>query len=458
MSLIGVIRDAITGVAAKVNTTGQQEISLVDDRDNVIGVQHPLPTDGDSVYAKDIDLITSSIGTFSGAVTDFFDDPQTENSDSSATNPKTFTISFLRPSRAVLIGIASKTGDFSNVKITFKNISGTTVRLIDNSADSTKVMGKAYDFPLTLFQSITFEFLTADPVDLALITMQKIVTTSSLIYGFKADGTIGGVGISDNENLFVTDAENGLAIAKGIVTGSTFVHKFGDTPDFDTGDGEVVVWDGANDGASDLMTYTYSATADIDRIVSSSAADTQDIEIQGLDTNLDLVTQTVTLTGQTGATLSTSLKRVFRMKNVGSVDIAGRVYCYVNVTTTAGVPDTLTNIRAEIDDGNNQSLMAVYTIPNGKTGYMRSWFASTAGAKKVTNFVIRVKSRPLGQVFQIKHISAISDSASSSINHVYIEPEVFAAGTDIELTAEITEAAITAASVSAGFDLVLVDD
>ena len=40
-----------------------------------------------------------------------------------------------------------------------------------------------------------------------------------------------------SENLRVTDAESGLAIAKGDVTGTSFVHKFGATPDFDAADG-----------------------------------------------------------------------------------------------------------------------------------------------------------------------------------------------------------------------------
>jgi hypothetical protein len=114
-------------------------------------------------------------------------------------------------------------------------------------------------------------------------------------------------------NLTISDNSNGLAIAKGDVTGSSFVHKFGNAPDFDTGDGEVTIWDGAEDNTAwEQMVYQYSSIADIDSISSSDNADTQTIEIEGLDTNFNLVTQTATLTGQTRKALSTSLIRVFR--------------------------------------------------------------------------------------------------------------------------------------------------
>ena len=250
----------------------------------------------------------------------------------------------------------------------------------------------------------------------------------------------------------------GLAIAKGDVANTTFIHKFGTAPDFDTGDNTVDIWDGANDADSNQMTYTFSSSADIDSLVSDSGSDTVDIEIQGLDTNFDLVTQTITLTGQTRAALSTSLIRVFRLKNIGSVTLVGTVRCYVNGSITSGVPDDMTTIRAEINNGNNQTLMALYTIPNGKTGYMRSFFAATAGANKSTNYIIDLYARPEGQVFQLKHKTALVEDGVSHFNHHYSEPEVFIAKTDIIIRTTVTGLGITSAAVSAGFDLVLVTD
>jgi hypothetical protein len=261
-----------------------------------------------------------------------------------------------------------------------------------------------------------------------------------------------------SNNLRVTDAENGLAIAKGDVTETTFIHKFGNAPDFDATDGTVTIWDGANDGDIDQMRYVYSSSADIDTISSSSESDTFDLEIQGLDGSYDLVTQTKALNGQTKVTLDTPLQRVFRMKNDNSSDNVGYIYCYVDGTVSSGVPDDSTSVRAIIGPGNNQTLMAVYTVPDGKTGYMRDWYASVAGASKDSNYLIEVRARPFGKVFQLKHRSSLSDNGTSNIHHKYEEPEVFSAKTDIELRTSAVASGVTAAQISGGFDIVLVDD
>ena len=253
---------------------------------------------------------------------------------------------------------------------------------------------------------------------------------------------------------------DGLDIAKGDVVGTTYVHKFGEAADFDTGDNEVTVWDGANDAllGGGAMPYTYSATADIDTI-SSSAGDTVDIEVQGLDTNWALVTQTKTLTGTTDAELATPLIRVFRMKNVGATALSGTVYLRTNGSAaTSGVPDTANTVRAIIGIGNNQTLMAVYTVPAGKTAYMDSFYAGTSGANKTTNYRIKLLARPTGTVFQVKHVSSLAQDGTSHFKHPHYVPKVFAAKTDIEITAQILAAGVTAAGVSSGFDLILVDD
>jgi len=249
-----------------------------------------------------------------------------------------------------------------------------------------------------------------------------------------------------------------LEIAKGNITGHSFIHKFGNAPDFDTGDGAVDIWDGANDDGSDLMSYTYSATANIDSLSSSNDADIQDIEVQGLDSNFNIVVQTITLTGQTRVALTTDLIRVFRLKNVGSVNLVGVCYCFVNVATTGGVPNTLGNIRAQISNGNNQTLMALFTIPNDTVGYLDSFGANSSGVRKSSAYQVDLFARPFGQVFQLKHRRAFDDSISSGTEKEYDVPERFTAKTDLVIRVNALTAAVTEANISASFDLILVKD
>ena len=108
--------------------------------------------------------------------------------------------------------------------------------------------------------------------------------------------------------------------------------------------------------------------------------------------------------------------------------------------------------------------MALYTIPIDKTGYVRSWYASTAGASKDSQYVVRLWAREYSsgdsqwKAWQLKHISSISDVANSHVHHKYVEPEKFAGGVDIMMTVEATESGTTGASIGAGFDIVLVDN
>ena len=278
----------------------------------------------------------------------------------------------------------------------------------------------------------------------------------SAITGEDSLGNWQNVSVTQDGNLSISDESSGLSIARGNVVGVSVIHKFGDAPDFDIGDGFVTVWDGANDGGIDQMQYVYSTTDDIDSIISSDAADTEPIEIMGLDLNGDEVTQTNTLTGQTRSALTTPLWRIFRMKNIGTANLVGITSAYVtNSPTSLGVVDDSSHVRAIINNGNNQTLMSLYTIPNGKTGYNRSFFVGASGARKTSVHEIKLLARPYGQVFQLKHKSAINAQGTSHFNHVYPEPPVYLSRTDLEIRVNTDEAE---AGVSGGLDLVIVDD
>lgn len=198
-------------------------------------------------------------------------------------------------------------------------------------------------------------------------------------------------------------------IARGLYPKLSVVHKFGQNPDLDSGDSYRPIWDIGEE-------YTYSTTADIDSLSSSDDSDTQEIEVQGLDTNWELTLQTITLTGQTRKALDTPLIRVFRMINRGSSDLAGDVYCYVNTAITAGVPDDLSYVRAHIMDGNNQTLMLIYTVPSNYTAYLVAGrlhvYKSIAGVIES-----RVWLRDPGGVFRIQETLSIhSQGAGADYN------------------------------------------
>ena len=167
-----------------------------------------------------------------------------------------------------------------------------------------------------------------------------------------------------------------LEVAKGNILGHTMINKFGENPDIDTATDPEDMWDAGG-------TYPFSTSADIDQLSSSDDGDTQEITIIGLDENWEEVTQTKTLTGQTPVTLDTPLIRVYRAWNNGTSDFAGDIYLTTNgAALTLGVPDVASAIRMQVRNGNNQSLMCVYTVPAGKTAFVLTAVAAfTKGAR-----------------------------------------------------------------------------
>jgi hypothetical protein len=431
-----------------------------------VGLQHPLSVDGDSIYEKDIDQdLSTSVGWTGGDVIDLFNDRSTVLINSTATNPKVINIELKRPVQANIFGFTTLSGNFKNTKITAtvgQGVGAISTVLLDESTDSNDKTILIPPIPPTTFTALKIEFYTADACSLSTVAVSKALQRISRLQGVAPSGIVKDVAVTEDGNLSISDNSNGLAIARGDVGDTTFVHKFGNAPDFDNADGFVTVWDGANDADVAVMKYIYSTSNAIGFISSSDNGDTQDVEVQGLYDDGSgvwlLHIQTVSLTGQTKASLSQPLIRVFRMKNIGSTDIAGVVYCYEDDTPSGGIPPNTDRIRAVINGDNNQTLMALYTVPSGKTAYMRNWFASTAGANRATNYVIDVKARPDGGVFQLKHRSAISEDGNSLVQHIYEDPEVFLEKTDIEMRASALSGGVTGATIAAGFDMVLIDD
>ncbi len=243
------------------------------------------------------------------------------------------------------------------------------------------------------------------------------------------------------------------SVSEGEIPGYSTMEKFGENPDIDTGTSPEDVWDGGDLAGAGI--YTFSTTADIDSVSSSNAGDTQDITIIGLDANWAEVTQTVTLNGQIRVALTTSLIRVYRAYNANSTNFAGNVSVYVNTALTAGVPTDVTKIRAYVRIGNNQTLMCIYTIPAGKTGYFWGGYVSYAKSN-ATGATFTWRARAFGGVFQVKSKLTCIGTGSSSWDYTYKFPLALPEKTDVLIRCDEVESNNT--GVSGGFTVLLKDD
>lgn len=218
-----------------------------------------------------------------------------------------------------------------------------------------------------------------------------------------------------------------LPIAAGEVTGYSSINKFGAT------DGDVTagtVWDG-NSGST---AYPYPAAGVIS--VTSTQNSGANVEIQGLDNNFELATEVVAI----GATGSTTFSRVFRAVMVD----------------TNNDDDVIINqggsIAAKIIEDQGQTLMAVYTVPAGKTAYLTHVNYSSDKAATNSAMQFRLFARPENGTFNIKGV--LGSAGGAVIDYKYDVPLKFTEKTDIK----IDLIAAQSTTCTATFELILVDN
>lgn len=234
----------------------------------------------------------------------------------------------------------------------------------------------------------------------------------------------------------------GIQVSNGDVEGVSYIEKFGRSSDIPNGD-TVTLWDGNT-------RYDYLTTAAVVTVTSSSADDVvggagaNSVEIQGLDTDYNVVLEDVNL----GATSTTEFLRVFRVR-VKTSGSHGTNWGDVSVT---GGGKTL----AIIDGGPNnapgvgQTFMCVYTVPAGKTAYLTQWAVSSG--KQNADTLAKFMSRPFDNgSWNTKDIVEIQ--ANNYIKD-YKVPLKFNEKTDIEVRA-YSGTGSTAAST---FNLILIDN
>jgi len=124
--------------------------------------------------------------------------------------------------------------------------------------------------------------------------------------------------------------------------------------------------------------YAYLTAATTMKVSSSSASDTsagtgaRTLLLTGLNASYVVITETITLSGQTAVTTTNSFLRVLETKilTVGSgLAQAGTIYIG-NGTVTSGVPATV-YWRSEVDY--NTAAFAGYTVPAGNTAFITSY-------------------------------------------------------------------------------------
>jgi FlaG/FlaF family flagellin (archaellin) len=142
-----------------------------------------------------------------------------------------------------------------------------------------------------------------------------------------------------------------LQVGRGMIPNHQPVQIFG----YSTAVGSTALgplWEGLTISGG---TYTYPSSAGQVVLVSSSASDTSalSIQIQGLDANFNLLSETIALNGTSNVTSVNSYFRINGLFTTNGTNVG---------TITAKIATVL---YAQINPGVGQTQMAIYTVPNG---------------------------------------------------------------------------------------------
>ena len=225
-----------------------------------------------------------------------------------------------------------------------------------------------------------------------------------------------------------------LSIARGHVKDASHIHKFGAVPAMsqnETGS----VWD------VDDTEYPWDAfdTAGVLAIPAVNASDDgMVISVFGLDDNFDLINENFTVSSSGTTTGTETFKRVYRAfatngdTNVGNINIQ-----------RGGVT------VARINAGLSQTLMAIYTVPNGYTGYLlKGKMSCQAGADATGNMFVRYAGQ---SAFRVGHSFEVSGDGGA-YEYDFRVPIQIPSKSDIDIRANVRS---NNARISAAFDVVL---
>jgi hypothetical protein len=228
-----------------------------------------------------------------------------------------------------------------------------------------------------------------------------------------------------------------LNVARGKVRGASMIHKFGAVPEVanaSTG----TVWD------KPTTVYPWSAfdtAGPITASIANASDNGKQVLVLGLDENYEEIEELFTLSSASTVAGIVNFKRVFRaFVTNGSTDNVG------DINFTKSGSDVL-----RITAGKAQTLMAIYTVPAGKTGYLYQGACSAqAGADATGNMYVRYFGQ---QAFRIGHSFEVSGGGMYDYNFTFPIQIPEKSDIDVRVTVRTNKGRYTAA-----FDILLIKE
>jgi len=228
----------------------------------------------------------------------------------------------------------------------------------------------------------------------------------------------------------------GLHIARGLVLNTQYEHKFGAVPAMSVAT-TGTVWD-VND-----TIYPWSAwdTAGVLTIPAVNASDNgATVTVTGLDANYEVISEDFTVSSSGTTTGTKTFKRAYRAFFTDGTSNVGDINIQRGGTTIA-----------RISAGKAQTLMAIYTVPNGYTAYLsKGTMSIEAGGDASGNMYVRYSGQ---SSFRIGHSFEVGDGAQYMYD--FTVPLAIPAKSDIDVRCSMRT---NNSRASAAFDMILIKE
>jgi hypothetical protein len=262
---------------------------------------------------------------------------------------------------------------------------------------------------------------------------------------------VGGlVGASSAQRYNYVDhaTEFDIRVAHGDFSDVVGFHKFGQNVSVDSA-AEEDIW---NVGGE----YTFPANAEILDFVSSSDQDNglllltgaHTLRVFGLDASYVEIQEDITLEGEGVVSTTKEYLRAYR----AFVLTAGAIG--TNVGTITADNTVSSNVLIHINPLDGQTLLAMYTVPAGKSFLIVRLYASI-GKKQATSATIHFLIRPFGMAWRRLQNVGLNSVGSTTAALVHRIPLLMSEKTDIKLRAEVSA---NGSDINAGFEGYLVTD
>ena len=240
-----------------------------------------------------------------------------------------------------------------------------------------------------------------------------------------------------------------IPIAAGQLAGYSSVEKFGRNPNVATSIETIWQYGGIYQyltTASQIFVYSASSDDGVGQIGAIK------VTVQGLDENYNIISEELTVNGA-GSTLT--FLRVYRAFITEAGSAGYNTGDIIISTLASGAGTVLADIGGDGTGvnfiGYGQTMLALYTVPAGKTAYVTQWTIGNGNYNTSTSAFLRTRLPVNGFVMTTSDTMAVSGGF-----HVknYSIPLKFLEKTDIEVQAFNGGGTI----VSSTFNVILVDN